>query len=371
MLLNKIKFDSVLLVLILLNIVFGFLVFFSASLGVMARYEAKFYGILNNQFFYGICLGLISFILGIIIPYKLWQRLAYFIWPIALLLCVSVFIPQIGYAHGGAKRWIDVFGFNLQPSEILKYANIFLLGSIYSYYKDFFHSFKHRIVPVLMLFLASLVVLIEPDLGTTSVLIAGIGAIFLGTVAKWQDIVVVGVFLSICIISFFLIFPHARERLQTFNNPDKDVLGSDYQIRQNLISLGSGGWFGFGYGQGTQKYLHLPEPVGDSVFASLGEELGFFGSIIVLFFALFINLRILYISYFIKDFFAKSVLIGTSVTLLAQTFLNIGSVSGAIPLTGVPLPLISHGSTALIFTLGMLGICTQIVGRREVYKVEV
>jgi cell division protein FtsW len=165
--------------------------------------------------------------------------------------------------------------------------------------------------------------------------------------------VVAGVFLSILAVgvtAFFLVFPHARERLQILSTiQSEDILGSDYQIRQNLISLGIWWMVWVWLWTRNTKISYIYQNRLETLFLlQLGEELGFFGSIIVIFFALFINLRILYTSYFIKDFFAKSVYsLGLLSLYLAQTFLNIGSVSGAIPLTGVPLPFISHGSTAL------------------------
>jgi cell division protein FtsW (lipid II flippase) len=208
------------------------------------------------------------------------------------------------------------------------------------------------------------IVLKNPDLGTSTIILSGIFSVFFILRARWSDLLIIISLISPILILFYLINPHAQERINTFVSPDKNSEHQNYQVLQTKISLGAGGLWGDGFAQGVQKYHHLPEPVGDSIFAVLGEEFGFFGVLIILILILTLCFRLIYISLLVRDPFGKAILIGTGVVILTQTFLNAGSASAAIPFTGVPLPLISHGSTSIIITMAMLGICSQISAKK-------
>jgi cell division protein FtsW len=362
------KTDSITNVLTFTLLILGFLIFFSASLGVMARYESKFFGIIQNQFLFGICLGSIAFVVGAYIPKKLVKLLSPFIFLASVLLCILVLIPGIGMAHGGARRWIEIGTFSFQPSETLKYASILFLGWYNSKFLNYLSDFKYRIFPIALLFISTIFVLVEPDLGTTSIILAGIASSFFLTSAKVKDMAILFAVIIIGGITFYFTFPHAKERVDTFLNPNQNTLNQSYQAKQALISLGAGGAFGDGYGKSIQKYHHLPEPVGDSIFAVLGEEFGFVGVLVILILIISLCFRLIIFSGNSRDPFVKSVLVGTPIIILAQTFLNAGSVSGATPFTGVPLPLISHGSTSIIITMCMLGFCSQLVSDKIMHK---
>jgi cell division protein FtsW len=360
----KIKFDPYITAISFFLLLFGFSIFFSASLGVFARYEAKFYGVIQNQFMFGVLLGSLGFFLGCVFPQNFLKKLSPYIYGFAVLLCVLVFVPGIGMEHGGARRWIEIAGFSLQPSEVLKYASIILLGTIYSFYHEIHDNYKTRFLPILFLGTGMLIVLIEPDLGTSTIITSGILVIFFLLSAKWHDVVTILIALAMVAFSFYTFYPHARERVNTFMFPEKNSEDQNYQVKQTKISLGSGGLWGDGYGQSIQKYHHLPEPIGDSVFAVVGEEFGFVGGIFLLIVILSLSYRLIIVSTHVRDPFGKSVLVGTGTVLLVQAFLNAGSSSGAIPFTGVPFPLVSHGSTSIIITMTMLGLCAQISAKR-------
>lgn len=366
----KFRVDKILLFSVIGYTLFGFLMFFSAALGVMARYEAKFFNVINNQFFYGLCLGMIAFLVGILIPYKVWQKAIFILLPLTTILCLLLFIPSFGVEINGSKSWLSVFGFQFQPSEIVKYLNIIFLAAYYQYFytqKD--KNALHRLLPLGITGLTTGLVFLQPDAGTGAIIMAGVVGVFFLLAAKWRDILVV---LGLAIIGGLLLYtllPHVSDRINTFLNPENDTLGMSYQTNQAAIAIGSGQIFGEGYNQSLQKYHYLPEPIGDSVFAVIGEEFGFLGSTLTILMILLIGLRLLYLSYEIDSTFERGVLAGTGIIFLAQSFLNIGSITGATPLTGVPLPLVSHGSTSLIITLGMLGICAQIAGSKLRYKV--
>ena len=380
---SKIKFDPYITILSFTLLILGFAIFFSASLGVMARYEAKFYNVLQNQALFGVLFGSLFFFVGAVFPKDILKTLSPFIYFGAIVLCVLVFVPGIGMEHGGAKRWIQIFGFTMQPSEILKYASIILLGVIYtipSYFpaargsnSTFFNwknilftILQHRFAPIFLLCLGVLIVLKEPDLGTSTIILSGIFSVFFILRAKWTDLVILLCLTTPILLGFYAFYPHAKERVNTFLSPDKNSGHQNYQVQQTRISLGAGGLWGEGYAMSLQKYHHLPEPIGDSIFAVLGEEFGLFGVTIILFLILFLGFRLIYVSQHIRDPFGKSILIGTGTIILVQTFLNAGSSSAAIPFTGVPLPLISHGSTSIIITMTMLGLCAQISAKKYI-----
>jgi cell division protein FtsW len=358
------RIDPFITILTFSILLFGFAIFFSASLGVMARYELKFYNTVQNQFFFGLLLGSFAFLSGILVPSKFFKNLSPVLFIVGVLLCLLVFVPGIGFEHGGAKRWITLLGITFQPSEILKYSSILLLSSFYSFFHDKFSDWKYRILPALVTASFVFLVLKEPDLGTSTIILAGIFSVFLIVNAKLKDVLIILIFSLPIFTGFYMYYPHAKERVNTFLFPERNSSDQNYQANQTKISLGSGGWWGDGYGKSTQKFHNLPEPIGDSIFAVVGEEFGFVGAVFVLLVVLTLVFRLLYMSYLLRDPFPKGVLAGTAMILLTQTFLNAGSASGAIPFTGVPLPLISHGSTSIVITMGMLGLCARLGTRK-------
>jgi cell division protein FtsW len=364
---SKIKIDTFTTILTFSILLFGFAIFFSASLGVMARYETKFYNVVQNQFLFGVILGSIAFFLGALPPMKFFKSLSPLLYITGFLLCILVFVPGIGFEHGGARRWIELAGFTFQPSEILKYSSVLLLSAFYSFFHENFSDWKYRVLPALTLATFVLVVLKEPDLGTSTIILAGIFGVFFLVNAKAKDILIILLFSIPLFTGFYMYYPHAKERVNTWIFPEKNSSDQNYQANQTKISLGAGGLWGDGYGKSTQKFHNLPEPIGDSIFAVIGEEFGFAGSVLVLLIIIILAYRLIYLSTFFRDPYHKGVLSGTGIILLTQTFLNAGSASGAIPFTGVPLPLISHGSTSIIITMGMLGLCAKISTRKYLH----
>ena len=361
---SNFKFDAYITLLTFIILILGYAIFFSASLGVMVRYESKFYNIIQNQFFFGILIGTFAYFVGTILPSKFFKYISPFLFFVGVVLCAAVFIPSIGYAHGGARRWIEVFGISFQPSEIFKYASILFLSSFYSFFHQKWEDVRYRVFPVILIGACTLLVLKEPDLGTSTIILAGIFGVFFLINAKVRDILIFFSLLVITVLAFYTYYPHAKERVNTWMHPERNSSDQNYQANQTKISLGAGGLFGDGYGKSIQKFHNLPEPIGDSVFAVIGEEFGFTGSIVILLLILSLCGRLIYLSYFLRDPYPKGVLAGTGIIILTQTFLNTGSASGAIPFTGVPLPLISHGSTSIIITMGMLGLCAKLGSKK-------
>lgn len=277
-----------------------------------------------------------------------------FSWPFYLLIIVLLLVTlTLGILSHGAVRWISVGPVTLQPSEFAKPAVALLSAWILS--KNLKYGFLISLFPsILMLFL----VFIQPDLGTAAIVfIVWLGAV-LGSNISFKT---VGKFFTVMALLlplvWFLLAPYQKQRITSFVNPGVDPQGSSYQSLQAMIAAGSGGLFGRGLGQGSQTQLaFLPAHHTDFVFASIGEELGFWGMGLVLFGFLIMYLKIFHTFSNVDNLFAKSAIAGIFLYLVVQTFVNIGMNLGLLPVVGVPLPLVSAGGSALVGTMMALGL---------------
>ncbi len=339
----------------------GAFMFVSASLGILVRSENVFYSVLFNQLILGLGAGFVAMYFTSKINYKFWQKYSLYFFIGAILLTLAVFIPHLGFSHGGARRWIT-FGFvSFQPAELLKIAFIIYFASWLSWTKNKISDFKWHIIPLIIMFgIIALVLFKQPDTKSFILIVtAGLSMLFIYGV-KWRYIFGMGVLLitSLLVLAFFT--PYLKDRVKTFIDPSRDPHGASYQLEQSLIAIGSGGLFGRGFGQSIQKYNYLPEPQGDSIFAVVGEEFGFVGStILVLLFVAF-AMRGLKIASRAPDSFGRLLVAGIVILLIAQSFLNIASITGLFPLTGVPLVFISHGGTSLLFSMAAIGIVLNV-----------
>lgn len=355
------KIDKVFLFLALALVVLGIFVFSSASLGILVKSEAKFYSIIFSQIVFGLMGGLLALVVFQKINYRIWRKYAFLIFIIAVIVSALVFIPGIGLEHNGAKRWILLGSFSFQPSELLKIAFVIYFAAWLSSIKDKIRQARYSILPFIVIAgVCAFILIKEPDIGTLIVLFTtGIVMLFVGgarikTIGLFAFLSVAGVI----ILSFFKDYVMAR--LMTFLNPAIDPLGASYQLQQSLIAIGSGGIFGRGFGQSIQKFNFLPEPVGDSIFAVYSEEFGLIGVVILISLFLAFTLRALRIANTASDQFGKLLAVGLVMLIFIQSFINIGSMIGIVPLTGVPISFISHGGTALLFALTEVGILLNI-----------
>ncbi len=339
----------------------GLLSFVSASLGILARSETKFYGVLFNQLVLGLVGGFGALWLCARIPYMFWRRYSFYIFLGALALTLAVFIPGFGFEHGGARRWLDIGPFSFQPAEVLKIAFVIYFASWLAWARKKQEDVKFRIIPlVVMLVIVALALLRQPD--TKSLILitaAACGMLFTSGVA-WKKIIFIIVLGIGSIVALAFIRPYVMDRIKTFINPASDPQGSSYQLQQSLIAIGSGGVTGRGLGQSVQKFSYLPEPQGDSIFAVIGEEFGFVGTTVLLILYVFLAIRGYKIALRAPDTFSRYLVVGLITLLTAQSFLNIASLVGLFPLTGVPLVFISHGGTALLIALGAVGIILNV-----------
>ena len=342
-------------------LVLGLISFVSASFGILAKNEAKFYSVLFNQIVFGLGGGILALWLTLKVPYKFWRTYSFYLFLLSVLVTLLVFVPGIGLSHGGARRWISILGVSFQPVELLKIGFIIYFAGWLSWVKHRAAEFKMGVLPLLvMLLIVAGVLLRQPDTkNLILLLVAGSSMLFVSGVS-WKYIG--GIFLVGAIAFGSLIYfkPYIRARVMTFLDQNHDPRGASHQVRQSLVAVGSGGVFGRGLGQSIQKFTYLPEPQGDSIFAVIGEEFGFVGStLLVLLFAAFCT-RGLTIAARAPDAFSRLYVVGIVILLTAQSFLNIASAIGLFPLTGVPLVFVSHGGTALMFSLAAIGIVLNI-----------
>ena len=355
------KIDKFFLIILGLILIIGVAMFVSASLGVLAKNEKMFYSVLFSQLVLGLGLGLIGMYVCLKINYTLWRRYSFFIFFLAVCLTTSVFIPHFGWSHGGAQRWIQLGPVSFQPVEILKFSFIIYFAAWLSWAKNRVKDFRFGILPLgIMLAIIAVILLKQPDTKSFILIaVTGISMLFIsGVPLKYIATLGIGAMLVLSSLVFFT--PYLQERVKTFINPGVDPQGSSYQIQQSLIALGSGGIFGRGFGQSIQKFSYLPEPQGDSIFAVIGEELGFVGALGTLFLYLLFALRGFRIANNSPDLFSRLLVSGIVILITVQSFMHIASVTGVFPLTGVPLPFMSLGGTSLMVYLSAIGIVLQI-----------
>lgn len=342
-------------------LVFGLIMLASAGVvdGQRKFGDSSYY--FKHQLLYGVLPGLALMLLFSKIDYKLWRKLSLPILFGALTLLILVFIPGIGLTLKGARSWILVFGQTFQPAEFLKFALVVYFAAWFGGKEDRTNNWAYGIVPFLMVVgFIGILLMLQPDLGTLVVVVAiAMGVYFIAGV-RLKDFTILAL-VGIVIFTALIVFePYRLNRIKALINPAADPRGISYQVNQSLIAIGSGGLFGVGYGNSTQKHGFLPETIGDSIFAVIVEELGLFGGLVTL--GLFVALCI-FLSYIAKntsDKFAKLYVMGIAIWIMTQTIINIAAISGIAPLTGLPLPFISYGGTALMALLASLGVVFNI-----------
>lgn len=363
--------DKTLLVLIYVLLVSGFLIFSSASLGLLSRGGATFYSVATSQFIFGIVGGSIALFIMSSVHYRNLRQYAFYIFIATMVLTALVFVPGLGASYGGATRWINLGGFSLQPSELLKIGFIIYTATWLSGMQHNVTSFTKGTLPFLGIIAAVAVIMLsQPDTDTFLIMGAAATAMFITAGAKWRDI---GFMIGTAVLALALIAvfrPYVMDRLTTFLDPESDPQGSGYQIQQSLIAVGSGGLTGRGFGQSVQKFEYLPEPIGDSIFAVYAEEFGFIGSVMLITLFSIFTFRGYKIATQARDMFGMLLVVGFMTLIIAQAFLNIAAMVGVAPLSGLPLPFISHGGTALLATMTMMGIVLnvskyRVTGRRS------
>ncbi|MCS7092272.1 MAG: putative lipid II flippase FtsW [Patescibacteria group bacterium] len=338
--------------LVLFLVVLGLIAIWDASAPLGAKeFGDKFYYV-KQQFLWAILgfLGMWFFYKFNLHYLKVFSNHIFYF---ASFLLVIVLIPSIGISLLGARRWIDVGFVSFQPSEFMKLALTIQVASLISSRADF--------KKVIVVFLIAVgLIMLQPDLGTALV----IAAIFFSQLFVSGFPLVNFVFLAagglLASIILIMTSDYRRQRFMTFLSETTDPLGHGYHIRQVLLALGSGGLLGVGFGHSRQKHLFLPETANDSIFAIIAEELGFVGSLFLIFLLVYFIYRCLLIAKEANDYFKKILAIGITGWFGGQILLNIGSMVALFPITGIPLPFFSYGGTSLVVIMCACGIMLNI-----------
>lgn len=346
--------DLFLLISVLFLTFFGLLMIYDASSFVAFRDFSDKYHYVKDQFFW-VVLGISSMFIFSRIDYHRFYNLAIPLIISAIGLLILVFVPGIGVKLLGAHRWINLRFTILQPSEFVKLALAIYLAAWFS------GKEKGRLWAFLTLLSAVLfLIILEPDMGTAAIILAeGIALYFLSGANVMYFVFIAPV---VALVGFILakLEPYRAARLATFLDLNQNVSSSSYHVRQILIALGSGGLMGVGLGNSLQKYAYLPENTTDSIFAIIAEELGFVGACFIIAVFLVVVWRGFVIASRAKDNFGK-LLAGGIITFLAmQVLINLAAQTALVPLTGIPLPFISYGGSALIIDLSAIGILLNI-----------
>lgn len=352
--------DKPLLFLIVALVLGGGLIFASAVFGLLARGGLNMSAVSLKQAFW-IGAGFLALFIASRFNYKPWRRFALYIFLSSLALTAAVFIPQLGFEHGGGRRWLSIAGFTVQPAEFLKIASIIMAAAYFSTVRARIGDLRWGLGGLFLLLAGPVAILLmQPDLGTLGVIIAAVGAVYFAAGAPLRDIALFLIVSVMAVGAFASFNDYARDRIQTFFNPSQAPQAEGYQIRQSLIAVGSGGLFGRGFGQSVQKFTYLPEPMGDSIFAVASEEFGFVGSIALIGVFLALALRGFTVATRAPDVFGGLLAVGISTYLVSEAFINIASMIGLAPLTGIPLTFISQGGSAMLASLGSAGILLSV-----------
>ncbi len=348
-------------VLVFVLVIFGLIMLSSAGVVEGQKRFGSAYYYFIHQLLYGALPGIALFFIFSRVNYKFWKTAALPLLIITVGLMVLVFVPGFSYGLKGAQRWINLKFFTFQPSELLKLSLITYLAAWFSQRESHIKHSVHSLVPFLLVItFIGLLLMLQPDMGTLGlVTIIAVAMYFFGG-AKWSHFLAMVLVFGVLLGGLAILAPYRFARFKAFINPTADTQGTSYHINQALLGIGSGGIFGLGFGQSKQKLNYLPEPVGDSIFAIIVEELGFVGGIFLLSLFLGLALILLKIAQSTSNQFGKLFTLGITVWITSQAFINISAISGLIPLTGIPLPFVSFGSSALVSILASLGIVINI-----------
>lgn len=352
---ERIHIDAPLLLCLLILAFFGFIILYSAG--------NENFGLVEQQALHIAVAICVMGIFAQISPHT-YERWAMVIYIIGTLLLLSVLV--MGQVNKGAQRWLGAGAFRFQPSEILKLAIPLMLSYILSR-PPLPPSIKKSFFCLLIIGIPAILTAKEPDLGTAIVLgVTGFFVLFLAGLS-WRFIsVTLLVCASMLPLLWYGMHDYQRLRVLTFLNPERDPLSSGYHIIQSKIALGSGGFLGMGWLQGSQSHLRfLPEHTTDFIFAVCGEELGFVGVFLLIAVYLAILFRCAYITLHAQDSFSRLLAGSLSLMFFVSLFINIGMVTGVLPVVGVPLPLVSYGGTSLVTLLASFGILMSIQTHRR------
>lgn len=358
--------DTPFLLTFLTLLFFGLLIFTSAALGLLARDGADFQNVAVSQLFFGLVLGG-GLMLGLSrLDYRLLRPYTPYIFGFAVFLVCLTFVPGIGLTLKGASRWLNLGPMTFQPAELLKFAVVALLAAVYAKHLKDIRSWRGGILPLMAVGGGSAaLLLLQPDTDGAAVIIFAGAAVLFAAGGKVRHILLLALIGIMVLGAAIYQRPYLAERFTTFLNPSADPRGAGWQIDQSLIAVGSGGLTGRGFGQSIEKFSYLPEPIGDSIFAVAAEEFGFVGTILLVALYAGVALLGLRIAARAPDPFGGLLVVGLVVLIIGQSFMNMASTLGLIPLSGLPLIFVSHGGTALMIAMAEVGVILSVSRRMK------
>lgn len=351
----KNKIDLFILLPIIILSIFGLIMVYSASnIVAYENYGDSFYYFKKQLLF--MCIGIIIMIIISKINIAFFSKYATIFFFICLFFLVLVLIPGIGVVRGGARSWIGIGTFSIQPSEFMK-VGIILLFSKYmgNYYQDVKKT-KYFIYLAIVVLIVFLLIMLQPDFGTGLVILLSCFCFLFICGANYKMFIIIGIVGVLGISALIISAPYRLERILAYLDPWSDPLGSGFQGIQSLFAITPGGLFGHGFNKSIQKHFFLPEPQNDFIYAIIVEEFGLIGGVSVLFLYFLIVYHCFKISKKIDNNFCKFILIGLSLSFSIQVFINIGVVIGLLPVTGITLPLFSYGGSSLIINYISFGL---------------
>jgi len=363
---TKLQIDPVMLGIVLALLMGGLVILASASISISDN-------VTGNPFFYvqrqllAATIGAVAGVVCLYIPMRVWQSLSPVVLFVGFLLLAVVLVPGVGHEVNGSTRWVRIGVMNLQVSEPARLCFLmYLAGYLVRRNKALRDEFMGFLRPMIVLSLAAMMLLLEPDFGAAVVLLATALAMMFVAGARIRDFLVFFTLAVVAMVSLAIASPYRMQRVTGFLDPWADPFNSGFQLTQSLIAIGRGEWFGVGLGDSVQKLFYLPEAHTDFVFAVYAEEFGLLGSLVLI--ALFLALlwRIFKLGKRAADaerFFEAYIAIGLGTWLGIQAFINIGVNMGLLPTKGLTLPLISYGGSSLVLTLAMLGILLNVTAQ--------
>lgn len=352
--------------IIIISLLVGLLVIF----GCIMVYSASFYSAnyhYGNKYFFlfkqllGVVLGVFAMIALTFIDYHLLNKYKWFIVGGTFLLLALVFVPGLGMESYGAKRWVSLLGFSIQPSEIAKFALVIFTAGYMSDHHDKVKTFK-GLLPVLIVGgLMCILIMLEPSMSVTMcIAFVTLFMLIIGGMSK-KHTLMFSIPASAMVPLLIVLEPYRLKRLLAFIDPWASPQGEGFQLIQSLYSLGDGGWFGVGLFNSRQKYLFLPFAESDFILSIIGEEIGFVGTTLLMAVFFLLVYRLIKIALSAKDRFGAMLVSGVAFIIAVQTLLNIAVVTGSIPPTGLPLPFISSGGTSVMVFMAGIGICLNVL----------
>ncbi len=355
----KSKPDYPFLMVILMIVAIGIIMIFSSSSSTSLHYFGSSTFFIQKHFLF-LVMGSVAFYFGFTVPYQLWFRWSVWILVGSIFCLLLTYLPHFGHNAGGASRWLHLGFFTFQPSEVAKFGVILYLSTVLTNFKDRVKSIQPFIPPLILIAVTMGLVLKQPDLGTTLVIVFVTAILlFVGGFPLWF---IGGTGFTGVVGGMLYIQKNAYQlkRIHAFLDPWADPHGIGFHTIQSLIGVGNGGLFGMGLGNSRQKFFYLPQQYTDFIFSILCEEFGFIFtcSVIVLFFAMtFLGYRI---ASQMSDQFGRLLVIGLTSWISVQAFMNMGVVLTLLPATGIPLPFISYGGTSVMMLLLIVGIIGNV-----------